>query len=98
MAISINNSKIFILKPNHSTRLCSQTVVIIYDGLNRDIVTEDCRGFDMKVATEAVNLTAIQGEISCYPCTRGSRAYHWEVQKINTFTQPYYEYVSINIY
>ena len=54
----MKNSKIFILKPKHSTHLCSQTVVIIYDGSNRDIATEDFRGFDMKAVTAAGNLTA----------------------------------------
>ena len=58
VAISIKNSKIFILKPKHSTHLCSQIIIIIYEGSNRDIVNEDYRGFDMKAVTAAGNLTA----------------------------------------
>ena len=54
----MKNFKIYILNLKHLTRLCSQTVIIIYDGSNRDIVIEDCRGFDMKAVTEAGNLTA----------------------------------------
>ena len=73
VAISMKNSKIFILKPKHSTHLCSQTVVIIYDGSNRDIATEDFRGFDMKAVTAAGNLTAKSAVI---PVQRVVGLYH----------------------